>query len=213
MIARKKLLIFLFLGAIGSVGVAAESEHSSFKANEAESHAAPVSETSTEAAPAVKSAAVGISQGSWDSCLPDASVVEDLKKRQKDLDAREKDLRAKETDLKAREAAMNEELRKLDLLRKDLSGLRASKKQKNDEQIAKLIETLEKMSPKAAAPLLAKVDEDLAVSAMAGLSTPQLAKIISNMEPSRSVRLTELLAMGESAPNREGGANGRPAQP
>src|SRR4051812_43057684 len=44
---------------------------------------------------------VGISQGSWDTCLPDAGVVEDLKKRNHALEEKEKELKVKESDLKA----------------------------------------------------------------------------------------------------------------
>lgn len=153
--------------------------------------------------------AVGISQGEGDSCLPDAGVLSDLKRRQEAVDAKEKELKAKEADLKSRETALNEEMKKLDAVRKQISGIKAAKKQKNEEQVAKLVETLEKMSAKSAAPVLAKVDEDLAVSAMAALSTPQLAKIMAAMDVNRSVRLSELMALGEAAPDHSAGGDGK----
>jgi flagellar motility protein MotE (MotC chaperone) len=145
----------------------------------------------------------GVSRGNWDTCLPAKSVVSDLEKRESVLNEKEKTLAAKEADLKAREAAIGDEVKKLDQMRKDIQGLKAQRRQKNEEQVAKLIETVEKMSPKSAAPLLAKVDEDLAVATMQGLSTDKLAKIMANMDINRSIRLSELLAMGENAPVHE----------
>ena len=154
-------------------------------------------------AAAEKNVALGARSGDWDACIANNSVLEDLKKRQADLDSKEKELKTRESDIHARETAINEEMKKLDTLRKDISGLKAARRQKNEEQISKLTETIEKMSPKAGAQLLGKVDEDLAVAAMNGLSTDKLAKIMGNMEMSRSIRLSELLAMGENAPSRE----------
>jgi flagellar motility protein MotE (MotC chaperone) len=158
--------------------------------------------------------AVGITQSRTDTCLPEQSVVEDLKKRGQELDGKEKALKTKELELTSRESAISEELKKLDQIRKEISNIKAQRRQKNEEQVTKLIETIERMSPKTAAPLLSRVDEDLAVAAMQGLSTDRLAKIMANMEVARSVRLSELLAMGENAPNHEtpkGGAGGSSA--
>ena len=176
----------------------ASSDQPQDKATDVKEKADPVEQTTSP----------GIARGGWDTCLPEKAVVQDLEKRERDLAAKDKELKNRELDLKNRETAINEELRKLDQLRKDIQGLKAQRRQKNEEQVTKLIETIEKMSPKSAAPLLAKVDEDLAVATMQGLSTEKLSKIMSNMDLQRSIRLSELLAMGENAPARESGKGG-----
>jgi len=132
--------------------------------------------------------------GNSDGCLPDANVVADLRRRKEELEQKQKELVAKETELKAKEQALNEEFKKIDLVREDISKVDGARKKENDEKVNKLVETFETMSPKAAALLVASVDESLAVAAMAKMSTPKLAKIMNVMEPKRSSRLTELLA-------------------
>jgi len=59
------------------------------------------------------------------------------------------------------------------------------------------VETVEKMSPKNAAKLLASIDERLAVTAMQRINTPTLAKIMNSMEPQKLSQLTELMALGK----------------
>jgi hypothetical protein len=50
------------------------------------------------------------------------------------------------------------------------------------------------MSPKAAAEVLAELDEALAVSAINRMETVKLAKIMNKMEAGKSSRLSEILA-------------------
>ena len=127
------------------------------------------------------------------ACLVDASNVEDLKKRREELEQRQKALVAREAEFAAKERALKEELKRLENVRDEIAKGGASRKKEAEEKIAKLVETLENMSPKSGAQLLAGIDETLAVSAMSRLSTLKLAKVLSSMEPVRSARLTELL--------------------
>ena len=124
----------------------------------------------------------------------DEAALEDLRKQRESWASRMKDLGARESELKAREAALNEEFRKFEALRSDLGKDDASRQQENEVRVAKLVETLETMSPKAASALIVGLDEALAVATMARIATPKLAKIMNIMEPKRSARLTELMA-------------------
>lgn len=127
-------------------------------------------------------------------CLADPAAIEDLRKRNEEILVRSRALDSKEAELQARQRALDEELKKLEELRKEISKIDESKRKEMEERVTKLVETLESMSPKAAAKVLSEVDENLAVTAMSRISTPRLAKIMNSMEIGRSARLSELLA-------------------
>src|SRR5207247_535040 len=57
-----------------------------------------------------------------------------------------------------------------------------------------LVETFEKMSPKSAAPMIANLEENLAIAVIGQISTEKLAKIMSAMDLQRSGHLTERFA-------------------
>jgi len=133
-------------------------------------------------------------QQSEGACLVDEAALEDLRKQRETWASRVKELTVRENELKSREAALNEEFRKFEALRGDLSKVEVSRKQENDARVSKLVETFETMSPKAASALIGSLDESLAVAAMSKIATQKLAKIMNVMEPKRSARLTELMA-------------------
>src|SRR5206468_3466551 len=99
-----------------------------------------------------------------------------------------------------REKAIAEELAKLDEMRKKITSQTMELDDKQQEQLGRLVETLEKMSPKNTAKMLGDIDDKLAVEAMTRMSTDRLAKILNVMEPAKSAKLSELLALGKRAP-------------
>jgi len=146
--------------------------------------------------------AIGVSKGKYDTCLPDPVVLSDLSKRKNELDAREKTVSEKEAELAAKSNAIQEELSKLELLKKEILGIKQRVRDQNAEKIAKMIETIEGMSPSPAAKLLAELDTDLAVPVIEGLSNLKLSKILSKMDIQNSKRLSELMALGRTQVNR-----------
>jgi flagellar motility protein MotE (MotC chaperone) len=127
-------------------------------------------------------------------CLADVSALEDLKRRKAELEAAQKELATKEAELKARERALTDEMAKLAEARDEIAHIEESGKKISEEKVAKLVETIEGMSPKAGSALLSNIDEPLAVAAMTRISTPKLSKLMNVMESSRSTRLSELMA-------------------
>ncbi len=128
------------------------------------------------------------------ACLANQTAVEDIRIQREKLEEMRKELAAREAELKAREQAVGDELKKLELARQEIQKLDTLQKKDNETKVAKLVETLENMSPKAGAALLGSLDEALAVTAMQKLTTPKLAKLMNLMEPARSSRLSEVLA-------------------
>lgn len=127
------------------------------------------------------------------ACVTGAAI-EDLNRLRDRLAEREKAISAKEAELKTLEKAIQEEFAKLEQTRSDLAKVDDLKKKENEEKIAKIVETLESMSPKPASQLIGTMDEALAVTAIRRMSTQKLAKIMNVMESGKSSRLTELLA-------------------
>jgi len=130
-------------------------------------------------------------------CVSDQHLIEDLRSREKKLEDERLSLASKEAELLARETALNEQIKKLDDLRQQIAGLEATRDSKQAEQVGKLVQTVEHMSPKAAAGLIERLDERLAVSAMAQIETGRLAKIMNVLSADKSSRLSEILATGK----------------
>lgn len=146
------------------------------------------------AAPATKDAAPVVTTSAYNACLSDPVVLDEIAKKRQEIEARQKDLQAKDAELKARETAINDELKKLTDMRDEIAKLDTSRRQQNQEKVAKVIETLQTMSPKASAQMLTTLDDGLAVSVISQMDTVKLSKIMNIMEPKRASKLTELLA-------------------
>ncbi len=124
-------------------------------------------------------------------CLVDPSAIEDLRKRREELDARQKTLAQKEAEIKAKESAIEEELKRLEEMKDLIAVQQGQVDAQTEEKVAKLVETIENMSPKKASELISTVDEKLAIVAMTRISTAKLSKIMNNIEPARAARLSE----------------------
>ena len=135
-----------------------------------------------------------ITTSAANSCLSDPVVLEELNKKRQEMEARQKDIQSKEAELKARETAINDELKKLQDMRDEIAKLDQTHRQANQDRVAKVVETLSSMSPKASAQFLTTLDDALAVAAISQMDTPKLAKIMNTIDPKRGAKLTELLA-------------------
>jgi flagellar motility protein MotE (MotC chaperone) len=158
-------------------------------------------ETKTEAA------AVPVSKRSGE-CLASEEIVHDIEVREKKLLEREAALQEKEKELQAQQAVIKEELAKLEGKRTEEQVSRQKALAAREEQVNKLMETFEGMSPKAAAQVLGGVDDELAVMALGRLSTLKAGKILGNLKADQSARLSELMAFGKVSIKKEAGRAG-----
>ena len=136
---------------------------------------------------------VVLSERKTEGCIADPAAIEDLQMRRQEIETKLKEISTKEAELKAREDAVVEELKKVQNIRNDIKKTNILKTKENEEKVSKLVETFETMSPKAAAELLAGLDESLAVAAVGRISTQRLAKIMNLMKSQDSARLSENL--------------------
>jgi flagellar motility protein MotE (MotC chaperone) len=128
------------------------------------------------------------------ACLSDPSVLDEIRAQRESLAKAQKELAAKEQELKDREKALAEEIRKVQAIRDDINKTDELRKKQNESKVAKVIETLETMSPKASAKMLAELDDALAVEVLVKMDTAKLAKIMNLLDPKRASALTEMLA-------------------
>ncbi len=133
-----------------------------------------------------------------ESCLVSEEAVADLQAREQRLEEQTAALASKEEELKALESAIKKQLAELDESKKQIKGLKETQIAQNEEKVKRLIDTFETMSPKAAAKVIAEVDESLAVVALSRLSTTKAGKILSNLKPEQASKLSEMMAMGTS---------------
>ena len=136
-------------------------------------------------------------------CLASEEVISDLEAREKKLSEREAALNEREKDIVTQAQAVKDELAKLDSRQSEVQGVQQRELAKREEQVNKLIETFEGMSPKAAAQVMAGLDEDLAVMALGRLTSGKSGKILSNLKPEKSAKLSELMAYGRIQKRKE----------
>lgn len=133
-------------------------------------------------------------EGEMPRCMPDQELLTEIKKRRQELEQRQQMLQKKDEDIAVREKVLKEEMKKLEDLRSAMTAQQLVSNAKIEERVAKLVETMQTMSPKASAKLMAEIEEDLAVEAMSRMSTPKLAKILNLIEPTKASILSEKLA-------------------
>jgi flagellar motility protein MotE (MotC chaperone) len=137
-------------------------------------------------------------------CLVSEEVIADLDAREAKLKEREEALQEREAELTAQRAVIQEELAKLEGKKSEVQGARQKELAQREEQVNKLMETFEGMSPKAAAQVLGGVEDNLAVLALGRLSSVKAGKILANLKPEKSARLSELMAYGKMSNRKEG---------
>jgi flagellar motility protein MotE (MotC chaperone) len=136
-------------------------------------------------------------------CLASEEVIQDIENREKKLQEREASIAEREKEVEAQLKAVKEELAKLEGKQNEIQNSKAKELAANEEKVNKLIETLETMSPKAAAGVLGGVDEELAVTALIRLNSVKAGKILSNLKNEKSSRLSELMAYGKLNKGKE----------
>ena len=160
----------------------------------------PVKEESKEVAVEKLSPAASVAAS---ECLASEEVIRDLEAREKKIKQKEEGLAEKEKELAAQQVAIKEEMNKLELRQGEIQNIKAKELAANEEKVSKLIETLETMSPKAAAGVLGGVDEELAVTALSRLTSVKAGKILSNLKNDKSSKLSELMAYGKLNTGKE----------
>jgi flagellar motility protein MotE (MotC chaperone) len=192
------IALLAFLSAPVVIGSAEEAKPVSEAKPAEETKTAEEGKTTEEPKAAVKEKKKPV------ECLASEEVIADLDARDQKLKELEAALREKEKQISAQEAALKQELARLEEKRAEIAGISGKRAAEREEQVNKLMETFEGMSPKAAAQVIGAVDEELAVLALGRLTSVKAGKILANLKPEKSSRLSEKMAFGNSFKRKEG---------
>jgi flagellar motility protein MotE (MotC chaperone) len=136
-------------------------------------------------------------------CIASEEVIADLEAREQKLKQREEALKEHEKEVSAQEASVKEEIGKIEQKRAELQSVHQKEIAAHEEQVNKLIETFEGMSPKSAAAVMNGVDEELAVLALGKLTSVKAGKILANLKTEKSAHLSEMMAYGKKNTGKE----------
>jgi flagellar motility protein MotE (MotC chaperone) len=208
------IALLAFLSAPIVIGGAETSKESPKEVQKSDSHSpeGKTQDSKVEAKADAKSSEKGASTAPEvepkrklsNECLASEEVIADLEAREKKIKEQEGALKEREKEIAAQEAALKQELAKLEAKRSEIRGVSDKEVAQREEQVNKLIETFEGMSPKAAAQVLGGVDDSLAVLALGRLTSLKAGKILANLKSEKSARLSEMMAYGKAVKGKEG---------
>ncbi|MCX7828456.1 MAG: hypothetical protein N2315_04510 [Thermanaerothrix sp.] len=121
-------------------------------------------------------------------------MEENLAKMKAELDREKAAAEAVSEDLSRRTLQVVKLQEELQAKLKELASSDDTKPQVLEESLEDVLKTYKDMSPRNAAQILGKMDEDLAVEILSRLPNEQAAKILGRMDADRAARLTERLA-------------------
>ncbi len=130
-------------------------------------------------------------------CLASEEIIRDIEARENAIKLKEAQFQERENEIAAEKNAIKDDLARLELIRNEIQGIKGKALAEHEEKVNRLVETFESMSPKSAALVIAKVDEDLAVTALSKVSTAKAAKILAAMDATKSSHLSEMIVYGQ----------------
>lgn len=142
-------------------------------------------------------------------CILNASALNSYRHNLAALNKREAELKLREEEIATKEKAILDQVSKIEEAQKKFEIAKAQISAEKSAELQKLVEALDKMSPKAAAPILARTDEGLVIEALKRLQPEKVAKVLSAMEPEKSSRLSEGLAGFRKSPSGDGSTERR----
>ena len=189
----------------------------------AEEAAATEGEQATEtSAPPPAACAVSVDELARQAGLSPAElrILQNLSERRGELDARDVDFETQLPLLISAEAKAQERIDELTALRTEIQGLLGQVSEREQEETNRLVQVYQAMRPRDAAPVFARLSDDVRLPVAAAMRPRALAAILAEMDPEAARVLTQRLASryGSSdltarAAEDDGSAASTPAQP
>lgn len=117
-----------------------------------------------------------------------------LAEKQRQLEAREKELEQKQRQLETLQAEVDQKIATLEKLRQEFEAQVAAEKARHDERIKHLVSVYSNMKPQAAAAVIEKLDEEIAVEIFRQMRGRDAGKILAFITPARASRISEMLS-------------------
>ncbi len=148
------------------------------------------------------------SQSDIDASAVKMELFQDLNTRRKALDEKEKQLAAREALLKAGERELDQKVRELTVLKKEIEGLLQKQSDEEQSRIKSLVTIYENMKPKEAARVFDTLDMDVLVSIISRMAERKVSPILAEMNPERARAVTIILAQDKQLPTLPGQGSG-----
>ena len=132
-----------------------------------------------------------IRQGGWSAT--ERKILLELDERRVDLERRRESLDRREEDLNKREAEMSSRVAELRSLTRTIKAHRKTKDNQYESRMEQLANVYGSMPPQEAAPLIAKLDESIALELLQRLPGKRMGQVLSMMNQDRAIELTRLL--------------------
>jgi len=121
-------------------------------------------------------------------------VLLQLDSRRVELEQKKEMLDRREEEIEHQATALSERLAELRSLTAKLEQVRVENDKRQDARLEQLAAVYGSMPPKDAAPLIGKLDTDIAIPLLERLPGKKIGQILSMMRPDRAIELTQLLS-------------------
>lgn len=129
---------------------------------------------------------------------PRAEALEELAARlqaqERSLDRREKSIVGREQELRGIETRLEERTVELEKLRGEIEALKEQVDAEHAARVAAVVKTVEAMKPAAAAGMVRKLDEALAIEVVKSMANTKAGKLLAALPPDLAARITEGIA-------------------
>lgn len=121
-------------------------------------------------------------------------LLQNLAKRRAELDKWEANVQLKENLLSATEMRVNEKLEQLEALKQELTGMLDQYHKQEDGKIGSLVKIYENMKPRDAARIFEEMDMPILLEVVDRMAEKRAAPILAGMDPLKAKQLTQELA-------------------
>jgi flagellar motility protein MotE (MotC chaperone) len=121
-------------------------------------------------------------------------VLQELRQRRQELDAREQAVMAREAVLAAAEHKLDQRVAELQALQQHLEALEAARQQRQDASWQGLVKLYASMKPRDAAKIFDDLDTPVLLEVVDRMNERKAAPILAAMQPDRAREVTEKLA-------------------
>lgn len=119
------------------------------------------------------------------------SHVAQLMEKEKELTERENRIVELEAKLQLQKSELDEKIKLLDQARRDIASKLETRVAQDQENIEKLVGVYSNMKPQSAAQVIAKLDEELAISILRKMKKQDAGAIMNFMDPQKTKVLSE----------------------
>lgn len=163
--------------------------------------AKPGPDQPAQAAPGSKAGAAEPAQAEAEKLTPaQLELLRGIEEQRRSLAAQEVALERRRAELETLQAEVDQKIETLTKLKAEFEIQMAAEEKRQNERLKHLVGVYSNMKPQAAAAVMEKLDDEIAVQIFRQMRGRDAGKILANINPARASRLSEMLS---EAPKEE----------